>query len=94
MLGVFFEPDGEAVGALQGNWNEIQGLLQAVIRFRAGKSEESFAGIAEAFSAETGDAKIVISTFEQEQREPVARDAEPIADRGDIREDIKSCRGR
>lgn len=69
VLGVLLAVAGEAVGSrssgcLEGLAEEADGLDQAFVRFCTTEAEEAQAGRPEAFSAEAGDAEVVVGPFE------------------------------
>jgi len=84
---------GDPVGAAESSGDEIDGLLEPVVRLGTTEAEESTAGFAEAFPTEAGYAEFVVGTFEEIEGETVAGDAESVADGGNIGEDVESGRG-
>ena len=49
-------------------------------------------GVAEALATQAGNSEVIIRTFEQVQGQAVAGDAEPVADRSHVREDVERRR--
>src|SRR5690606_21546893 len=80
-------------GARQRDRYEIEGLAQPLVRLRAREAQKAAAGLSEALAAEARDTEVVVGRLEHEERETVARHAEPIADGRDVREDVER-RGR
>jgi hypothetical protein len=60
-----------SLGFCHGFSEELDGLAKAVIRFGATEAQESLAGGTEAFPSQTGNAEMVIRSFEQEYGQPV-----------------------
>ena len=92
MLGILVEIGRQTISSLKSNRNEIERLLQPIVRFRTTEPQEPFAGFAEAFTPQTGDAEFLIRSLEQIQSQSVACNSEPIADWGHVRKDIESGR--
>src|SRR5262245_39614658 len=89
VLRVLAEPGGQPVAARDRLRDEVERLLQAVVRLRAAEAQEARARLAEALAAQARDAEFVVRALQHEQREAVARDAELVADARDVREDIE-----
>ncbi len=74
MVRVLVQVGGHAVGAGEGDQNEVESLLQAVVRFGATEPQKAAAGIAEALAAQAGDAEAVVGSFQQVERQSRVRD--------------------
>src|SRR5437870_741635 len=70
----------DAVAARQGDGQEIESRAQLFVRLRAAKPQEAGPGFSKTFAAEASHAESVVGPFEQIHRQPVRRDAQPIAD--------------
>ena len=63
----------DAIRPAECHRQEIERLLQALVRLRAAETQEAGAGVAEALAAEAGDTEVVVGALEQIQRQAVAR---------------------
>ena len=62
---MFFEVGGNAFFPREGGRQEIERLLQTVVRLGTTKPQESTARFAEALAAQAGDAEFVVGPLEQ-----------------------------
>ena len=86
---MLFEVRGNAVRARDADGKEIECLLKPFVRLGATEAEEAAACLSETFASQAGDSEFVVGSLEEIEREAVAGDAEPVADRSDVREDVE-----
>ena len=70
MLRVLLEPLFEPVAPRDRGRDELERLLQPVVRLGAAESQEARARLAEAFAAEAGDAELVVGPFSRYSASP------------------------
>jgi len=64
MSGVICEPGLQPVGSLERHRDEIQCLLQAIVRLGAAEAQEAGTRLAETLTAQAGNPEGVVCTFE------------------------------
>ena len=72
---------------------ELYGLFEAFIRLGAAEAQKSLAGRTKTFASQTGDAEMIVGTFQQEHGQAVRKDAQALTDGGDVGENVKRAGG-
>jgi amidase len=74
VLRILGEPARDSVLARDRLRNEVERLLQPLVRLRAAEAQEPRAGLPEALAAQARDPELVVGALQHVEREPVARE--------------------
>src|SRR5579875_2720764 len=88
-LRIRLEVAEDALGPIQRDLEERDGLVDPLIGLGATEAEEAAAGVAEALAAEAGDAEVLVGALEQIEGQTVRGDPQAITEDADIREHVE-----
>ena len=76
---MLLEVSGDPLKPRQGDRQEVEGLLNPVVRLGTTEPQEAGARLAKALAPQAGHSEFVVGPFEQVQSQSVTGDTQPIA---------------